>query len=105
MAIEGFITIQSIHGPEMLMDTVECGAVSLDLSLPPTHVLTFGNAKAGASLMQNVEAIGIDMPLAALPGRTIPARLSFSTMILPVGLTPWPRRNHRGRNRGARTRR
>jgi uncharacterized protein (DUF302 family) len=36
------------------------------LSLQPTEVLIFGNAKAGTALMQSVQTIGIDLPLKAL---------------------------------------
>jgi len=36
------------------------------LSLRPTEVLLFGNAKAGTPLMQSNQTIGIDLPLKAL---------------------------------------
>jgi uncharacterized protein (DUF302 family) len=42
------------------------GAVAAGLSLPPTELLIFGNAKAGTPLMQSVRTIGIDLPLKAL---------------------------------------
>jgi uncharacterized protein (DUF302 family) len=42
------------------------GAATVGLSLPPTAVLIFGNAKAGTLLMQAVQTIGIDLPLRAL---------------------------------------
>jgi uncharacterized protein (DUF302 family) len=42
------------------------GATSVGLSLWPTEVLIFGNAKAGTPLMQAVQSIGIDLPLKAL---------------------------------------
>lgn len=41
-------------------------AVSAGLSLRPTEVLIFGNAKGGTPLMQAAQAIGIDLPLKAL---------------------------------------
>jgi uncharacterized protein (DUF302 family) len=42
------------------------GARAVGLSLRPTEVLIFGNAKAGTPLMQSVQTIGIDLPLKAL---------------------------------------
>ncbi len=42
------------------------GAAVVGLSLPPTEVLIFGNAKAGTPLMQAVPTIAIDLPLKAL---------------------------------------
>jgi uncharacterized protein (DUF302 family) len=42
------------------------GATGAGLSLRPTEVLIFGNAKAGTPLMQSVQTIGIDLPLKAL---------------------------------------
>ena len=42
------------------------GATEVGLSLRPTEVLIFGNAKAGTPPMQSVQTIGIDLPLKAL---------------------------------------
>jgi uncharacterized protein (DUF302 family) len=42
------------------------GAATAGLSLRPTEVLVFGNAKGGTPLMQSVQTIGIDLPLKAL---------------------------------------
>ena len=42
------------------------GATAVGLSLRPTELLIFGNAKAGTPLMQSVQTIGIDLPLKAL---------------------------------------
>jgi uncharacterized protein (DUF302 family) len=41
-------------------------AVSAGLTLRPTEVLIFGNAKGGTPLMQATQTIGIDLPLKAL---------------------------------------
>src|SRR6201996_6845966 len=41
-------------------------AVGAGLSLRPTEVLIFGNAKGGTPLMQANQTIGIDLPLKAL---------------------------------------
>jgi uncharacterized protein (DUF302 family) len=40
--------------------------LAVGLSLRPTEVLIFGNAKGGTPLMQSVQTIGIDLPLKAL---------------------------------------
>jgi uncharacterized protein (DUF302 family) len=42
------------------------GAAAVGLSLRPTEVLIFGNAKGGTPLMQSVQSIGLDLPLKAL---------------------------------------
>jgi uncharacterized protein (DUF302 family) len=83
MAAEGLITIgsrfdfhatvakldQSIASNGMTLlariDHAE-GAGLAGLSLRPTVVLMFGNAKAGTPLMQAGRAIGIDLPLKIL---------------------------------------
>jgi uncharacterized protein (DUF302 family) len=41
-------------------------AADAGLSLPPTEILIFGNAKAGTPLMQAVQTVGVDLPLKAL---------------------------------------
>jgi uncharacterized protein (DUF302 family) len=83
MAVQGLTTIPSGFGPQDTMDRLEAavkakgmtvfaridhaaGATSTGLSLRPTAVLIFGNAKAGTPLMQVVQTIGIDLPLKAL---------------------------------------
>src|SRR5262249_49143321 len=83
MAADGLTTIPSNYGPEGTMDGVEAqikargmtvfaridhaaGAAQAGLSLRPTEVLIFGNAKAGTPLMQSNQTIGIDLPLKAL---------------------------------------
>jgi uncharacterized protein (DUF302 family) len=42
------------------------GAEAAGLSLRPTELLIFGNARAGTPLMQSAQTIGIDLPLKAL---------------------------------------
>jgi len=83
MAVDGLTTIRSSHGPKDTMERLEAevkargltvfaridhtaGAAAAGLSLPPTGVLIFGNAKGGTPLMQTVQTIGIDLPLKAL---------------------------------------
>jgi uncharacterized protein (DUF302 family) len=86
MAADGLTTIRSNHGPKDTMNRLEAeakargmtifaridhaaGATAVGLSLPPTEVLIFGNAKGGTPLMQSVQTIGIDLPLKALVWR------------------------------------
>jgi uncharacterized protein (DUF302 family) len=83
MSIDGLTTIPSKLGPKETMDYLEAevramgmrvfaridhtaGAAAAGLSLRPTEVLIFGNAKAGTPVMQSVQTIGIDLPLKAL---------------------------------------
>src|ERR1700726_560183 len=83
MAAAGLMTRRSSHGPKDTMDRLEAevkakgmtvfaridhaaGATAAGLSLRPTEVLIFGNAKGGTPLMQSVQPIGIDLPLKAL---------------------------------------
>jgi uncharacterized protein (DUF302 family) len=83
MPAQGLKTIPSSYGPKDTMERLEAevkakgmtvfaridhaaGANEVGLSLRPTEVLIFGNAKAGTPLMQSVQTIGIDLPLKAL---------------------------------------
>jgi len=42
------------------------GAAKVGLTLPPTELIIFGNARGGTPLMQAAQTIGIDLPLKAL---------------------------------------
>jgi uncharacterized protein (DUF302 family) len=42
------------------------GAAEAGLTLPPTELIIFGNARGGTPLMQSVQTVGIDLPLKAL---------------------------------------
>src|SRR6266404_9372066 len=83
MAAQGLTTLRSSYGPKDTMNRLEAevrakgmtvfaridhaaGARAAGLSLRPTEVLIFGNAKAGTPLMQSVQTVGIDLPLKAL---------------------------------------
>ncbi len=83
MAADGLTTMRSSHGSKDTMNRLEAtvkakgmtvfaridhaaGAAEAGLSLRPTELLIFGNAKAGTPLMQSSQAIGIDLPLKAL---------------------------------------
>jgi uncharacterized protein (DUF302 family) len=42
------------------------GAAAVGLSMPPTQLIIFGNAKAGTPLMLAAPTVGIDLPLKVL---------------------------------------
>ena len=83
MAVPGLTTIKSGHTARETMDRLEAavkakgltvfaridhaeGAAAVGLSLRPTELLIFGNAKGGTPLMEAAQTIGIDLPLKAL---------------------------------------
>jgi uncharacterized protein (DUF302 family) len=83
MATDGLTTIRSSYGPKDTMNRFEAevkakgmtvfaridhaaGAAEAGMSLRPTELLIFGNAKGGTPLMQSAQTIGIDLPLKAL---------------------------------------
>src|SRR6516165_9398337 len=83
MAADGLTTVRSCYGPKETMDRLEAavkakdltvfaridhaaGAAEVGLSLRPTELLIFGNARGGTPLMQSNQTVGIDLPLKAL---------------------------------------
>lgn len=83
MTAPGLTTHPSQHGPRDTMNRLEAavkargmtvfaridhtaGAAGVGLSLRPTELLIFGNARAGTPLMQSVPTIAIDLPLRAI---------------------------------------
>lgn len=110
MTVEGLTTIQSSHGPKDTMNRLEAavsakgmtvfarvdhaaGAAAAGLSLRPTELLIFGNAKAGTPLMQSIQTIGIDLPLKALvcqdvSGKTWLSYIDPSWLAKRYGLDP-----------------
>jgi uncharacterized protein (DUF302 family) len=83
MTAHGLTTIESTYGPEETMNRFEAevrargmiafaridhtaGATAVGLSLRPTDLLIFGNARGSTPLMKLVQTIGIDLPLKAL---------------------------------------
>src|SRR5262249_22478866 len=80
---EGLTTIPSRFGPKETMDRLEAevrskgltifaqidhaaGAAEVGLTLKPTNLIIFGNARGGTPLMQAAQTVGIDLPLKAL---------------------------------------
>jgi uncharacterized protein (DUF302 family) len=83
MAEHGLVTLASTRSVKDTIDRLEAeakakgltifaridhagGATSAGLSLRPTELLIFGNAKGGTPLMQGAQTIGVDLPLKAL---------------------------------------
>jgi len=80
---EGLTTIPSRFGPKETMDRLAAeiqakgmdvfaridhaaGAAEVGMTLRPTELIIFGNARGGTPLMQSVQTVGIDLPLKAL---------------------------------------
>src|SRR6266576_7001520 len=81
--MEGLTSVQSRFGPKETMDRLQAeiraqgmtvfaridhaaGAAEVGLTLPPTELIIFGNARGGTPLMRAVQTVGIDLPLKAL---------------------------------------
>jgi uncharacterized protein (DUF302 family) len=80
---QGLTSIPSSFGPKETMDRLEVeiraqrmtvfaridhasGAAEVGLTLAPTELIIFGNARGGTPLMQASQTAGIDLPLKAL---------------------------------------
>jgi uncharacterized protein (DUF302 family) len=83
MNVNGLTTVPSAHSVKDTIDRLEsevkskgmavfaridhgAGATAAGLTLRPTELLIFGNARGGTPLMQATQSIGIDLPLKAL---------------------------------------
>lgn len=83
MAADGLTTVESHFGPKETLDRLEndvkgkgltvfaridhaAGAAAAGMTLLPTAVLIFGNARGGTPLMQASQLIGLDLPLKVL---------------------------------------
>jgi len=81
--MEGLTSIRCRFGPKETMDRLQgeiraqgmtvfaridhaAGAAEVGLTLRPTELIIFGNARGGTPLMQAVQTVGIDLPLKAL---------------------------------------
>jgi len=82
-SIKGMTSIPSSFGPKETMDRLEAevrcndltvfaridhaaGAAKVGLTLRPTELIVFGNARGGTPLIQSAQTVGIDLPLKAL---------------------------------------
>lgn len=85
--MKGLTTIPSRFDPKETMDRLKTqirakgmevfaridhakGAARAGLTLAPTELIIFGNARGGTPLMQSVQSVGIDLPLKFLFGNT-----------------------------------
>jgi uncharacterized protein (DUF302 family) len=83
MSIDGLVTVRSRFGPAETFTRLENaikakgltvfasidharGAADAGLTLRPTQLIIFGNARGGTPLMQAAQTLGIDLPLKAL---------------------------------------
>jgi uncharacterized protein (DUF302 family) len=83
MTIDGLTTVRSDFGPADTFTRLENaikakgltvfaridharGAADAGLTLRPTQLIIFGNARGGTPLMQAAQTLGIDLPLKAL---------------------------------------
>ena len=81
--VEGLITLPSSFGAPETLERLEAeirshqlqvfaridhaaGAAEVGLTLAPTTLVIFGNARGGTPLMQAAQTVGIDLPLKAL---------------------------------------
>jgi uncharacterized protein (DUF302 family) len=81
--VEGLTTVPSHFAPKETIDRLEteisergmkvfaridhaAGAAEIGLTLRPTELIIFGNARGGTPLMQPNQTVGIDLPLKAL---------------------------------------
>src|SRR3989440_10655301 len=81
--MEGLTSIRSRFGPKETMDRLQAeirakgmtvfaridhaaGATEVGLTLRPTELIIFGNARGGTPLMESMQTVGIDLPLKAL---------------------------------------
>jgi uncharacterized protein (DUF302 family) len=83
MATDGLTTVESHFGPKETLDRLEgdvkakgltvfaridhaAGAAAVGMTLLPTAVLIFGNARGGTPLMQANQLLGLELPLKVL---------------------------------------
>src|SRR5262245_14218549 len=81
--VQGLTTVPSSFSPSQTMERLEAaiqrngmevfaridhaaGAAKAGLTLAPTELIIFGNARGGTPLMQSVQTVGIDLPLKIL---------------------------------------
>ena len=82
-SIKGMTSVPSSFGPKETTDRLAAeisakemtvfaridhaaGAAEFGLTLRPTELIIFGNARGGTPLMQSVQTVGIDLPLKVL---------------------------------------
>jgi uncharacterized protein (DUF302 family) len=93
--MKGLTSIRSRFGPKETMDRLEAeihaqgmtvfaridhaaGAAEAGLTLAPTELIIFGNARGGTPLMKAAQTAGIDLPLKALVWQDASGKTSLS---------------------------
>jgi uncharacterized protein (DUF302 family) len=93
--MEGLTSIRSRFGPKETMDRLQAeirargmtvfaridhaaGAAGVGLTLAPTELIIFGNARGGTPLMQSSQTVGIDLPLKILVWEDTAGKTSIS---------------------------
>jgi uncharacterized protein (DUF302 family) len=83
MAVDGVLSVESHFDPKQTLDRLEAevkakgltvfaridhaaGAAAVGMTLRPTAVLVFGNARGGTPLMQASQLVGMELPLKVL---------------------------------------
>jgi hypothetical protein len=114
MAADGLTTIRSSHGPKDTMDRLEAevkakgmtafaridhaaGAAAVGLSLRPTELLVFGNAKGGTPLMQSIRRSASICPSRHWFGRMPERDMAFFSTIELARQTARARRGGQAR--------
>jgi uncharacterized protein (DUF302 family) len=103
-------TVDSHFGPKETLERLEAevqakgltvfaridhaaGATAVGMTLPPTTVIIFGNARGGTPLMQASQLIGLDLPLKVLvwqdpAGKTRLTYVDPHVLVKRYGLPP-----------------
>lgn len=93
--MDGLTTVESHFGPKETLDRLEgdvkakgltvfaridhaAGAAAAGMTLLPTAVLIFGNARGGTPLMQANQLIGLDLPLKVLVSQDVSGKTWLS---------------------------
>ena len=104
--MEGLTSIRSRFGTKETMDRLEAeirtqgmtvfaridhaaGAAEMGLTLAPTELIIFGNARGGTPLMQSIQTVGVDLPLKALVWED-----AFATTWLSYNEPSWIAQRH-----------
>lgn len=92
MSVDGLVILPSVRSTKSTIDRLEAeikangmtvfaridhaaGAKEVGMTLRPTELLIFGNARGGTPLMQATQTIGIDLPLKALAWKDADGRV------------------------------
>jgi uncharacterized protein (DUF302 family) len=97
-------TVDSRFGPKETLERLEAevqakgltvfaridhaaGAAAVGMTLPPTTVIIFGNARGGTPLMQASQLVGLDLPLKVLVWQDASGKTRLTYVAPPVLVT------------------